>query len=203
MDVADDVLAALEVSLSDEERERAQRFRAVSDARRFVAARGWLRQLLGGYLDADPAALTLVGDANGKLLLASHEAGWLRFNVSHSGEVAVFAAARDREIGIDVELVTNDVAIDDIAARVFSAAEIEALAAVPEDERVAAFFACWTRNEALLKGIGVGFGSPRQVVADGWSVSGLDVGTEYAGAVAVRGSGAPVPEVAEPLSLAR
>ena len=43
-----------------------------------------------------------------------------------------------------------------IVASFFSAAEVNAFAAIPEPDRAAAFLRGWTRKEAVLKGFGVG-----------------------------------------------
>jgi 4'-phosphopantetheinyl transferase len=45
---------ALSLTLSDDERERAGRFHFDRDRRRYICARGALRQLLSRYLDAAP-----------------------------------------------------------------------------------------------------------------------------------------------------
>ena len=60
------------------------------------------------------------------------------------------------EIGVDIERLRPLSDMDALAERVFSAAERAALAAVPPDRRVEAFFAGWTRKEAYIKARGEG-----------------------------------------------
>ena len=103
LDVSEGLLATLAAALSEEERQRAQRFRVAAAARQFTATRGWLRQLLASYTDSGPTDLAIAIDTNGKPRLSTPGLGWLRFNLSHSAELAVFVVARDREVGIDVE----------------------------------------------------------------------------------------------------
>ena len=55
LDVPAARLMTLHQTLVSDERERAARLRFAQDRARFVAARGRLRQLLGHYLDHDPA----------------------------------------------------------------------------------------------------------------------------------------------------
>ena len=120
--------AALAACLSEEERERAHGLLSGTHQRRFVVARGMLRQLLGRYLDQDPGAVTFSRGAHGKPFL---QEGTLYFNVSHTHELALYAIARDREVGVDVEWMRPQVAHEQIAARFFSLEEQEALAQVP------------------------------------------------------------------------
>ena len=58
----------------------------------------------GAVLGVRPASVELVHGAHGKPALVRHcAAPDLRFNVSHSEDVAVYAFSPGREIGIDVE----------------------------------------------------------------------------------------------------
>ncbi|MGA8208002.1 MAG: 4'-phosphopantetheinyl transferase superfamily protein [Candidatus Dormiibacterota bacterium] len=143
---------------------------------------------------------------------------WLHFNLSHSAGLVVFALARNREVGVDVEQVQDDFPIDAVAGEIFSEAERQALYWPASGLRVDTFFALWTRKEAYLKGIGVGWGGAKltyetetgdsaALTAAGnesppvpqtpWSVSGFDAGTGYAAAVAVEGSELEVPSSAD------
>ena len=152
--------AAFAACLSAEERERASGLLSGTHKRRFVVARGMLRQLLGRYLDRDPGAVAFARGAHGKPFL--QESG-LHFNVSHTHELALYAIARDREVGVDVEWMRPQVAHEQIAARFFSLEEQEELAQVPNEERRAAFYNIWTRKEAYVKargdGIAAGLGT--------------------------------------------
>jgi 4'-phosphopantetheinyl transferase len=201
-------LSALARSLSPEECGRALRFQFAGDRRRFVACRGWLRRLLAGYLDIDAAAIGFGENAFGKPRLTTPATPWLHFNVSHSGGMAVFAVARDHEVGVDVEQVHDDFPVDAVAHRFFTRREQETLDASPPGHRVDVAFALWTRKEAYLKGIGVGFATEQTArgraleECSDWSVAAFDAGTGFIAAVAVEGRGVHVPAAAQPLSLA-
>ncbi len=64
-------------------------------------------------------------NTHGKPLLGElHAPTRVRFNISHSGELALFGFANDRELGIDLETIRPDFAADAIAARFFAPAEL-------------------------------------------------------------------------------
>ena len=119
--------------------------------------------------------------------------------------LALFAFAADRAVGVDVERLRRELPFDQLAARFFAAAEIEALAALPTTILPAAFFACWTRKEALFKAWGGEGGlvpslkrvavpvtpdAPGGVVtpagtAQQWELATLDPGPGFAAALAL------------------
>ena len=142
--------------LSDAERHRASRFVFDRDARRFIVARARLRQLLAARLDVRPESIELVYGARGKPALAPDADADLRFSVSHRDEVAVYAFAFGREVGIDVEAVRMIRDADAIAARLFSRRENEAYRALDPRDKLLGFFNCWTRKEAVVKAFGDG-----------------------------------------------
>jgi len=154
-------LQRLEASLSREEKARANRFHFLRDKNHFIAARGLLRELLGGYLRRAPAEIEFSYGPHGKPFLspASGSTG-LCFNLSHSSGLAVFAFAHERNLGIDVELVRPDYAEEDIARRYFAVQEVNDLQSLPPEMRDQGFFNCWTRKEAYLKARGMGLRIP-------------------------------------------
>jgi 4'-phosphopantetheinyl transferase len=191
--------------LEQPELERASRFHFEKHQRHFVVGRGFLREVLGRYLAKDPGGLRFVYGAYGKPSLAGEQG--LRFNMSHSNEVALLAVARDNELGVDVEHVREDFASEDIARRFFSRTEVETFNSLASHEQVAAFFRCWTRKEAFIKVIGKGLsqpldgfdvtlapGDPASLLrvedddASRWALSDIDVGAGYAGALAIEGN---------------
>jgi 4'-phosphopantetheinyl transferase len=168
LDREENFLRQAEATLSPEEKARADRFHFANDRNRFVAARGLLRELLGRYLQQAPAALEFSYGQHGKPALSEREASsGLCFNLSHSAGLAVYAIAKGRNLGIDVEHVQPESAGDDIAQHYFSARELSDLRTLPPEARVAGFFHCWTRKEAYLKATGMGL----QIPLDSFSVS--------------------------------
>jgi 4'-phosphopantetheinyl transferase len=197
----------LRQTLSTDEQRRASRFAFKKDRDHFVAARGILRAILGQYLDEAPDRLRFRYNPFGRPALAG-DADGLRFNVSHSHGLALFAVTRGRSIGVDVECIRPDVTYEQLARQFFSRREVAALLALPENLRREAFFNCWTRKEAYIKARGEGLSIPLQQFdvslvpgepavllstegdeADRWSLRELDTGQDYAAALAVEGHG--------------
>ncbi len=79
--------------LSDDERERAARFRFDLHRDRFVVCRGNLRELLGERLGVAPAEVEFSYGASGK-----PETRGVEFNVSHSESRALIAISRARVV---------------------------------------------------------------------------------------------------------
>ena len=144
-------------ALSRDERERAERFHFRVDREHFIVSRGLLRTVLGRYLNAEPGELCFCYSPYGKPSLAGEfSRSLIKFNLSHSRGVALFAFTRGREIGVDVEFARPDLATDEIAERFFSPREVTMLRALPKAEWREAFFKCWTRKESYIKAVGKG-----------------------------------------------
>jgi 4'-phosphopantetheinyl transferase len=153
--------ARLESVLSPDEKARADRFHFAKDRNRFVVGRGLLRELLGKYLHQEPAGLEFSYAQYGKPVLSGATASsGLSFNLAHSAGLAVYSVAMERNLGIDVELIKPESAGEDIARRYFSTREVVDLLALPPEQRIEAFFHCWTRKEAYLKATGMGLQTP-------------------------------------------
>jgi 4'-phosphopantetheinyl transferase len=196
--------------LSAEERERALRFRFERDRDHYTVGRGSMRQILGRYLGVSSTALRFGYGAHGKPALEAPTGSDLQFNLSHSHRVALLAVTAGRALGVDLEGVQRDVGDEQIARRFFSPAEVAVLLSLPESQRRAAFFRCWTRKEAYLKarGDGIYYGlhhfavtlapelpaalltntlDPAEVTR--WSMAAVPVPPGYEAAVAVEGTG--------------
>ncbi|MGA9998244.1 MAG: 4'-phosphopantetheinyl transferase superfamily protein [Pyrinomonadaceae bacterium] len=155
-------------TLTPDERQRASRFHFQKDRDHFILARGLLRFILSRYLKTSPEIIRFAYNPYGKPAIAegtSDES--LRFNVSHSRGVALYAVTRGREVGLDIESISEKFASLEIAARFFSPREIEMLQALPKSLQTRAFFNCWTRKEAYIKALGEGLSHP----LDSFSVS--------------------------------
>ena len=148
-------------TFSDDEHKRLQRFHFERHRHQFIIARGTLREIIGQYLEIEPAEANFDYGQNGKpFIISNSELSSIRFNISHSGDVVVYAFVLDTEIGIDIEKVCN---IDDcmaIAKSFFSSTEIDDLQKVSRESLLEAFYSCWTRKEAYIKAKGQGLGIP-------------------------------------------
>jgi len=203
-------LTTLANHLSADERMVAARFHFAPDRERYTLSRGLLRELLHWYLDVAPERLRFSYGPQGKPTLATPADGdWMRFNLSHAHDITLYAFCRNQELGIDIERIRPDIEYEQTARHVFSPYEIETLFALPLYERTEAFFRCWTIKEAYVKGHGGGLsiplnqfdcaltpGTPAAILAtrpdatqaSRWTISQLDPGQDYTGALAVEGS---------------
>jgi 4'-phosphopantetheinyl transferase len=198
-------------TLATDERKRADRFYFQRDRQRFITAHGVLRTILGLYVNVAPNYLSFRYSSHGKPALARESGGdAIRFNMSHSQDVALYAVTRDREVGIDVEFIRHDLGVEQIAERFFSRRETATLHALPSDLRECAFFLCWTRKEAYIKARGEGLslaldqfdvslipGEPAALLstypdsdeAFRWSLQELPLASGFVAALALEGRG--------------
>ncbi len=161
LDVADWRCSLAPARLSDDEILRVRRFPFDRERRRFAVCRSTLRAILGAYLETPPRELSFRAGPYGKPSLNPKRHGrHIRFNVSHSDELALVAIGREREVGVDVELVRPLDGIDEIVARHFAPAEQLAFSRVGGTVRLSAFYRSWTIKEAYLKACGVGMSRP-------------------------------------------
>jgi 4'-phosphopantetheinyl transferase len=147
--------------LTPDERQRAERFYFQKDREHFTVARGVLRIIFSRYLNISPELIRFSYNQYGKPALDDPLGdASLRFNLSHSHGMALYAFTRGREIGLDIEFIREDFASLEIAESFFSPKEVEMLRALSSEHQCAAFFNCWTRKEAYIKALGEGLSHP-------------------------------------------
>jgi 4'-phosphopantetheinyl transferase len=145
--------------LDGTERERAGRFATDVLRRRAVVAQGALRSILARYLDQPPETIRFERGPHGKPYLAgSPPDRGLVFNVTHSGDRAVFAIGTDLALGVDLELWRPLQHAEALAERCLARAERNYWQALPETDRCRVFFDFWTAKEAFAKAVGRGLG---------------------------------------------
>lgn len=206
LDQTQAMLPELQETLSDEERKRAAAFLVPAPRLQFIATRGALRILLGRYLGIEPAACVFAATKFGKPFLVEPSAD-IHFNVTHAGNRALIAIARSFEVGIDIEAHR---ALDDLAGlarMILSVDDLLRWERLPETERAAAFYAIWTRKEAVAKAVGQGLSmdfptlevsfqssqAPSILRIDdqwgepgNWTLASLDAAPGYSAALAAR-----------------
>lgn len=200
-------LSAFSELLSREERDRASRFHFEKDARRFIIVRATLRSILVGLTHVPAREVSFLYSEHGKPSLKDPSTN-VQFSVSHSGDLAMIAVALGHQVGADIEVVREDIEIEKLAARFFSGLECHDLLALPQEQRLEAFFRYWTCKESFLKAQGIGLsrglGSfdvglgprgahlaatrPDPAEADLWSLHEVESSSGYAAAVAVEGA---------------
>jgi len=169
--------------LSEAERERSARFIRPADRARFVAAHAGARRVLARYLRTDPAAIRFATVACCKCGSTEHgrpRVDWppttLSYNLSHSDQQWLLAAAAGRAVGVDIECF-RAVELGRMAQACLSESERAYLTEQPDSQQQEVFFRCWTRKEAVLKACGVGLAT---------RLTSLEVRPEQRGSVEVR-----------------
>jgi 4'-phosphopantetheinyl transferase len=159
------VLKKFAATLSPLEKERAARFRFEKHRDRFIAGRGLLRATLGKYLQMQPSKLDFLYSERGKPGLSAALAGAdLKFNLAHTGDLALVAVTRVAPVGVDVERIRKIKDVEDLVERFFSPRETRVFKKLSDAEKPPAFFNLWTRKEALLKATGEGIGQALSTV---------------------------------------
>jgi hypothetical protein len=120
-----EVVQKLEAVLSEEERQRAERFRFKEHRHSFIVSRGILRDLLSRYTGIQPGHIRFKYNLAGKPFLANEEAVQdIYFNLSHAGKLVLYAFSWGRQVGIDVECVRPMEEMDRLAERIFPLANM-------------------------------------------------------------------------------
>ena len=161
IDVSPEVQSSLACLLDGGEKRRANQFVFERDRNHFIAAHGIVRTILGEYLQRPPEELQVTVERYGKPALRK-EPGCsdVRFNLSHSGGVALLAVALENEVGIDLEKIRSGVADEVLAASILTPSEQDEFRSTPIGERQREFFRRWTCKEAYVKAQGGGLQIP-------------------------------------------
>jgi phosphopantetheinyl transferase len=148
--------------------------------RRHELAHAAQDQILAAYLDIEREALEYATLPGGKPILAD---GALEFNLSHSGDLALFAVSRDLEVGVDLEHPRSFKNEAGLARRICTARELQHLTQATDDDEL---LRLWVRKEAVAKATGEGLAQAvnqldvlDRKVAGGWLCIDLPhVGTQ-------------------------
>lgn len=194
-------------TLSLDERTRAAQFRFDLHRNAYIVSRGMLRSVLSRYVGIKAENLRFIYGINGKPALRD----WtVYFNVSHSHDIVVIVLAREPKLGVDVEYIRSIPDLENVARQFLSPTECNELFALDPDKRYNGFFNCWTRKEAYVKAIGDGLYAPldqlqvtfrpgdpaaiikvpgNEPIASQWSLFDWRPSEQYAGAIAIYGTG--------------
>jgi 4'-phosphopantetheinyl transferase len=202
LDRAEDAVLAFRQSLSAEECATADRFRFEKHRRFFTVTRGVLRQIIGRYTGASPEAVQFRYSEHGKPAVAEPPTD-IRFNVSHSGDLAVVALCLGAEIGVDIEQDDRQLLVTTISERFFTPDEHAEIERQEDEKRLGTFLRYWTAKEAVMKATGFGMSlepkaiaialDPLQIVSlpavvpGGWRLHAFQPAAGFTGAVAVGG----------------
>ncbi|MGE3285589.1 MAG: 4'-phosphopantetheinyl transferase superfamily protein [Pseudonocardia sp.] len=164
--VAPEDAPGLVALLDEHERDRLARFRRAADRARYLAAHALARVVLGELVDVAPEGVEFdrtcrCGEQHGKpVVRADRSARPPGFSLTHAGDVVGVAVWPDGPVGLDTEHVRPMADLAGMARHVASPAE----AAHTAHATPGAFFAAWTRKEALLKATGSGLSAPMAAI---------------------------------------
>ncbi|MGR8980970.1 MAG: 4'-phosphopantetheinyl transferase family protein [Gammaproteobacteria bacterium] len=121
---------------------------------RYVAAHGYLRNLLSETVDEAPQKLRILKNEYGKPFLADYPK--IAFNLSHSANFLIIAIGRDCRLGIDIEVCKPRANFPALVQKCFGDIEAAWWNSLPESEKIREFYRFWTRKEAFVKAVGRG-----------------------------------------------
>ena len=98
--------------LDPQEKDRMQRFRFDEDRERFLLGHGYMRWVLGRYLDVPPQAIPFDRGAFGKPFIAGTD---LRFNLSDTKDAVAVAISHTHDLGVDIETISRRVDHDAVS----------------------------------------------------------------------------------------
>ena len=155
-------LTAMDALLSEDERDRRDRFVFARDRRDYTAAHALLRTVLSRYGDLSPHKWRFQTNRFGKPSLVDSQAakGALAFNLSHTAGLVACAVTSGSRIGIDVEQCdrVNDCLA--LASHYFTPDECALLSACSREQLNTRFIELWTLKESYIKAVGVGLTLP-------------------------------------------
>lgn len=136
--------------LTDEDRQRAARYRQAGDRHNFVLGRNLVHHLVRPRGISTPCRFSI--GPRGKPFLPDAPA----YNLSHSGRWVACVVSHDEAVGIDVETFARLKDYRDLLGMVTHPAERHCIEQASPEHGLALFKRCWTRKEAVLKATGEG-----------------------------------------------
>jgi phosphopantetheinyl transferase len=150
------------------------------------ASSATVRAIVGAHLGRPAEEIRVVTIRRGKPVILDGDG--LCLGLAHTTGLALVALSFDREIGVDLEAIDPRRVDLDVADRFLPAGIAATLRDLPQDDRVRAFLAAWTRREAEAKGMGAGLDGPPADAQAGVTVE-VPVGPDHVAAIWAAGTG--------------
>ncbi len=143
--------------LQQAEYARARRIIDRQKRQLYLGGRIGLRVLLSRYTGIENIDLRFGYGERGKPALLNKSAdGEITFNYTLSGDKVLYAVSRDRQVGVDMEVLPRQINAEMMAERKLTPCEQRAWKRLPAALHNDSMLCCWTRKEAYGKAIGVG-----------------------------------------------
>jgi 4'-phosphopantetheinyl transferase len=191
--------------LSEQEQAKWQKFATAELRHDYLAARVLSRSSLSKYAQVEPQEWEFDIGPHGKPFISSPaDFTAIKFNLTHTNELAICAVSLNSEVGVDAEDISRPVEVSEIARHFFSDQDRLELAHRTDQERKTRFFEIWVQKECYLKGCGTGlirepdtFTIPSCpdggiILYDGWRISLHRRGPRHVAAIAVQAADRPV-----------
>ncbi len=162
LNISEKEISSLVLSLSEEERKSATRFRFDKHRHRYIIAHAAMRKIVANHLNISTHALNIDFNKYGKPYISNNP---LYFNLSHSEDIALVSISFHGQVGIDIEFLKSEIDMLGIAQRFFHPIEFEQLIKIPPENRSHYFYTCWTGKEAFLKAKGIGIANHLKMFA--------------------------------------
>jgi 4'-phosphopantetheinyl transferase len=178
--------------LDESEKKRAYGFKFDHIRRRFIVSHALLRSLLSQYIQIKPQEIIFYYNAYGKPYLKNNA---IRFNMSHSHNMALFVFSPTMEVGIDIEYINPIASINELPISYFSQTEQEEIKMLSGECQTRAFYKHWTRMEAYLKAVGIGlynFLPPLRIDQTEWNHYEVSLPKDYVGSLVYPNMSAPI-----------
>jgi 4'-phosphopantetheinyl transferase len=161
--------------LSQEEVDRARRFRFERDRCAFLVSYWILRTALTWCVPGvHPGDWVFVRAPKGRPEIDQPAVvPWLRFNLSHTSGFVACVVMAEVDCGVDVEAMTPLPDLESLCRRVLAPSERTDIAALPDAERACRFFRLWTLKEAYAKARGLGVSLPFERLSFEWRQDGV------------------------------
>ena len=147
-------------TLSQDERDRVDRFFRPEDSHSYLISHAMVRSVLSRYADITPGDWKFSEGIHGRPEIDSDQQTSLRFNLTHTNGLAACIVTCDDPCGIDAEQVNARNNPIGVAERMFSAKELEQLKQYEGDAFLEYFYERWTLREAYVKARGIGISFP-------------------------------------------
>ena len=143
--------------LAADERARYEELGTEAMRETYLAARVLCRTTLSKYTGAGPSEWRFGEGPYGKPVLTEPERlKSLRFNLTHTNDLVIFAVTRAGEVGVDAEDTSRPVDVSLVARHFLSRRQETRLAQLAPCERAERFFEQWVLKEAYVKATGIG-----------------------------------------------
>lgn len=139
--------------LSKEELNKSLAFKSNKDRERYMVGKIYLRKILSKYLKIPPDWLKFKYNEFNKPFLDEYPE--FKFNISYSRDYVLIALDKRFELGVDIVYMENKNYLYYLNRNKMTDNEIGFITQSETPKEL--FYRFWTRKEALLKAVGIGF----------------------------------------------